>query len=35
IRALEDNVAKYEQKFGKIEEASVPESSLGFQVERQ
>ena len=35
IRALEDNVAKYEQKFGKIEEASVPESSLGFHVERQ
>lgn len=32
IKALEDNLAKYEQKFGKIEEAKAPESKIGFKV---
>ena len=30
IRALEENVAKYEGKFGKIVEAEVPEVPIGF-----
>ncbi len=34
LRALEENVGKYEEKFGKIEEAEAPGSSLGFQVEK-
>jgi len=33
IKALLDNVAKYEEKFGKIEEAEAPEAKLGFNVE--
>jgi hypothetical protein len=30
LRALEDNVGKYEAKFGKIQEAESPESPIGF-----
>jgi len=30
IRALQDNIEKYEGKFGKIAEAQAPESPLGF-----
>lgn len=30
IKALEDNVGKYEEKFGKIEEAEAPETKIGF-----
>jgi len=35
IKALEENLSKYEEKFGKIEEARVPEVPLGFQVEKK
>jgi len=35
IKALEENVSKYEGKFGKIEEAEVPEKSIGFSVEEK
>lgn len=35
IKTLAENVAKYEEKFGKIEEAPGPETSLGFQVEKK
>lgn len=34
-KALSDNLARYEEKFGKIEEASAPETPLGFQVEKR
>ena len=34
-KALSENLAKYEEKFGKIEEASAPETPLGFQVEKR
>ncbi len=30
ISALEDNVKKYEGKFGKVEKAEEPKSELGF-----
>jgi hypothetical protein len=33
-KALQDNVSKYEEKFGKIEEAEGPETPLGFHVEK-
>lgn len=33
IRALQENISKYEGKFGKIEEAKVPERAIGFEVE--
>jgi len=32
IRALEENLKRYEEKFGKIEEAKEPETKIGFQV---
>jgi len=32
IKALEENLKNYEEKFGKIEEAKEPETKLGFQV---
>lgn len=35
LRALEENVSKYEEKFGKIEAAEVPERKIGFQVEER
>ena len=31
IKALQENIKKYEQKFGKLEEAEEPKSSFGFQ----
>jgi hypothetical protein len=31
ISALSENLKKYEDKFGKIEEASDPNSEIGFQ----
>lgn len=31
ISAMQDNLSKYEEKFGKIEEAEIPENSIGFQ----
>lgn len=34
IKALEENIKKYEEKFGKIEEAAIPEAPLGFTVEK-
>ncbi|MCD6528518.1 DUF3467 domain-containing protein [bacterium] len=33
VRALEENIAKYEEKFGKIEEATTPETPIGFREE--
>jgi len=34
LRALEENIAKYEEKFGKIEEAATPEApTIGFREE--
>jgi hypothetical protein len=30
IKALQENVGKYEEKFGKIEEAEAPEANIGF-----
>jgi len=30
LKALEDNIGKYESKFGKIAEAESPETPLGF-----
>lgn len=35
LRALEGNVLKYEEKFGKIEAAEVPERKIGFQVKER
>lgn len=32
VKALQENVGKYEEKFGKIEEAEAPEAKLGFNV---
>jgi hypothetical protein len=37
ITALQENIGKYEEKFGKIEEAKtpeMPEGGLGFKVEK-
>ena len=33
IKALQENIEKYEQKFGKIEMAQVPEQKFGFTPE--
>jgi len=30
IKALQENIGKYEGKFGKIEEAEVPKAKIGF-----
>lgn len=30
IKALKENVEKYEEKFGKIQEAKTPEGKIGF-----
>jgi len=35
IKALKENVSKYEEKFGKIEEAASPGTPLGFQIEKK
>lgn len=35
VKALGDNLAKYEEKFGKIEEAGDDKSSIGFQLAGQ
>ncbi|MBZ9578651.1 DUF3467 domain-containing protein [Patescibacteria group bacterium] len=32
IKALQESITKYEDKFGKIEEAEVPERGIGFNV---
>ncbi|KPJ72531.1 hypothetical protein AMJ48_03175 [Parcubacteria bacterium DG_74_1] len=37
IKALQENISKYETKFGKIEEAKtleIPEGGMGFKVEK-
>lgn len=31
IAALQDNLKRYEDKFGKVEEANAPESEIGFK----
>ncbi len=33
ISALQDNLSKYEQKFGKVEAAESPKKEIGFQAE--
>lgn len=33
IKALQENMEKYEEKFGKIEETEVPERKIGFNTE--
>lgn len=35
VKALEENLSKYEEKFGKIEEGASPEIPLGFRVEKE
>lgn len=30
IKALQENVERYEEKFGKIQEAEAPEAKIGF-----
>jgi len=35
IKALEENLSRYEEKFGKIAEARVPEVPLGFRVDEK
>jgi len=38
IKALQENIGKYEEKFGKIEEAKtpeMPEGGMGFKVENK
>ena len=35
IKALEENISKYEDRFGKIELASAPEASFGFKTEEK
>lgn len=30
LKALQENLAKYEEKFGKIEEGEAPEAKIGF-----
>lgn len=31
INALKDNLKKYEEKFGEIKEAEIPETKIGFE----
>jgi len=31
VKALSDNLRKYEEKFGRIEESEIPEKTIGFQ----
>jgi len=33
IKALQENIGKYEQKFGEIEMADIPEQKFGFSPE--
>lgn len=33
IRALDENLKKYEAAFGKVEEAEAPKSEIGFRAE--
>lgn len=33
IRALEENLKKYETTFGKVEEAEAPKNEIGFKAE--
>jgi hypothetical protein len=35
IKALQNNVGKYEEKFGKIEEAKTPDAKIGFGIEEK
>jgi len=34
VKAIQENLGKYEEKFGKIEEAEVPEAEIGFKAEK-
>ena len=33
VSALEDNIQKYEQKFGQVKESEKPATTIGFQAE--
>lgn len=33
IKALRENLERYEEKFGKIEEVKIPEEKIGFTVQ--
>ena len=35
IKALQENVKKYEEKFGKIDEAEAPQENIGFSVDEK
>jgi len=35
IKALEENLSKYEEKFGKIKEVEIPEREIGFGLEKE
>ena len=35
IKALQENVKKYEEKFGKIDEAEAPQKNIGFSVDEK
>ncbi len=35
IKALQENVKKYEEKFGKIDEAEAPKENIGFNVDEK
>lgn len=35
IKALQENIEKYESGFGKIEEAEAPEGRIGFNTEKK
>jgi len=34
VAALQENIKKYEEKFGKLEESEYPEPKLGFSVDK-
>ena len=34
INALKDNLKKYEDKFGEIKEAEIPETKIGFEANK-
>jgi hypothetical protein len=35
IRALDENLKKYEASFGKVQEAEAPKSEIGFKTDRE
>lgn len=35
VKALQENVGKYEEKFGQIKESEAPEGKIGFNLEEK